>query len=54
MDLVVYIFLVGLLVDKDRREELGRSGREFALKWHSAGAAARRFDQIYRALLKQP
>lgn len=41
-----------LLDDPERRGELGEAGREFALKWHSAQAAARRFDAIYSELLE--
>jgi glycosyltransferase involved in cell wall biosynthesis len=41
-----------LLDDPVRRRELGEAGREFALKWHSAQAAARRFDTIYSELLE--
>jgi glycosyltransferase involved in cell wall biosynthesis len=44
--------LVELIEDPARRRELGEQGREFALKWHSAPAAARRFDQIYSELLE--
>lgn len=43
--------LVDLISDPDKRAELGRRGREFAVKWHSARAGARRFDAIYSALL---
>ncbi|HZS30771.1 MAG TPA: glycosyltransferase [Gaiellaceae bacterium] len=42
-----------LLDDEARRRELGEAGREFALKWHSAPAAARRFDAIYSELLER-
>jgi Glycosyl transferases group 1 len=41
-----------LLDDPARRRELGEAGREFALKWHSAKAAAQRFDEIYSELLE--
>lgn len=41
-----------LLDDEQRRRQLGEAGREFALKWHSANAAARRFDEIYSELLE--
>ena len=44
--------LVELIEDPARRRELGEQGREFALKWHSAQAGARRFDRIYSELLE--
>jgi glycosyltransferase involved in cell wall biosynthesis len=44
--------LVELIEDPRKRRDLGERGREFALKWHSAHAAARRFDQIYSELLE--
>jgi hypothetical protein len=40
-----------LVLDADRRRELGERGRAFALKWHSAEAGARRMDGLYRRLL---
>lgn len=40
-----------LIAHPDKRREIGRRSREFALKWHSASAAGKRFDQIYSALL---
>jgi glycosyltransferase involved in cell wall biosynthesis len=44
--------LLELMDDPARRRELGEQGREFALKWHSAEAGARRFDEIYSELLE--
>jgi hypothetical protein len=44
--------LLELMDSPEKRRELGARGREFALKWHSAEAAARRFDQIYSELLE--
>lgn len=49
----VYDVLVDLIQHPQKREEIGRRGREFALKWHSAEAGARRFDQIYSGLLRK-
>jgi glycosyltransferase involved in cell wall biosynthesis len=43
--------LKGLVEDPERRAEIGRRSRAFALKWHSAEAGGRRLDAIYRALL---
>jgi hypothetical protein len=40
-----------LVDDRERREEIGRRSRAFAVKWHSADAAGRRLDQLYRDLL---
>lgn len=48
----VHYVVTELLDDEPRRRELGEAGREFALKWHSAQAAARRFDEIYGELLE--
>ncbi len=40
-----------LIENKEKRLEIGRRSREFAVKWHSAEAGAFRFDQIYGRLL---
>ena len=48
----VYETVVKLIEDREHREEVGRRGREFAVKWHSAAAGARRFDRIYSDLLE--
>ncbi|EXI75957.1 MAG: hypothetical protein AW07_00885 [Candidatus Accumulibacter sp. SK-11] len=40
-----------LIAHPQKRREIGRRSREFALKWHSASAGGKRFDAIYRALL---
>lgn len=36
-----------LLLDPERRAELGRAGRQYALTWHSADACAKRYERIY-------
>ena len=48
----VEMILRDLILDKKKRIEIGKRSREFALKWHSAEAGARRLDVIYRDLLK--
>lgn len=40
-----------LITNKEKRLEIGRRSRDFAVKWHSAEAGAHRFDQIYSQLL---
>ena len=40
-----------LITDRDKRLEIGRRSREFAIKWHSKESAARRFDETYSRLL---
>jgi glycosyltransferase involved in cell wall biosynthesis len=40
-----------LIAHPEKRLEIGRRSREFAVKWHSASAAGKRFDQIYGKLL---
>jgi len=47
----VYDVLKDLVEHPEKRREIGRRSREFAVKWHSAEAGARRFDQIYTELL---
>ena len=47
----VYEVLKDLVQNPEKRKEIGRRSREFALKWHSAEAGARKFDQIYSELL---
>lgn len=40
-----------LITNREKRLEIGRRSRKFAVKWHSAEAGAHRFDQIYSQLL---
>jgi hypothetical protein len=47
----VYDELKRLLLNAELRAELGRRGRAYALKWHSAEACAERYEQVYDALL---
>jgi hypothetical protein len=48
----VYDVLKDLVEHPEKRREIGRRSREFAVKWHSAEAGARRLDQIYTELLR--
>ena len=41
-----------LIANPEKRREIGQRGREFAVKWHSAEAGGRRFDEIYSKLLQ--
>lgn len=47
----IHDVLVDLIEHPEKRAEIGRRSREFAVKWHSAEAGARRFDAIYRDLI---
>ena len=47
----VHDVLAELVSNREKRIELGRRSREFAVKWHSASVAAQRFDSIYGNLL---
>jgi glycosyltransferase involved in cell wall biosynthesis len=40
-----------LIADPEKRHKIGARGRAFAVKWHSAEVAGRRFDEIYSRLL---
>jgi hypothetical protein len=48
----VHDVLVDLIEHPEKRAEIGRRSREFAVKWHSADVAADRFDRIYGGLLE--
>lgn len=48
----LYDTLRQLLLDAPRREALGRAGRAYALKWHSAQACGHRYEQIYDMLMQ--
>jgi hypothetical protein len=43
--------LVDLIEHPEKRAEIGRRSREFAVKWHSAREGAKQMDRIYRDLL---
>ena len=47
----VHDILVDLIEHPEKRREIGRRSREFAVKWHSAEAGARKLDRIYQDLL---
>jgi glycosyltransferase involved in cell wall biosynthesis len=47
----VYDVLRDLIGNPDKRREIGMRSRQFAVRWHSAEAAAKRFDKIYSDLL---
>jgi len=44
--------LTDLVLHPEKRRELGRRSREFALKWYSAKNAAAIFDRIYTDLIR--
>jgi hypothetical protein len=48
----VYSVLEDLITHPEKRRELGRRGREFAVKWHAADVGARRLEEIYVSLLE--
>lgn len=50
----VYDVLRDLIEHPEKRAEIGRRSREFAVKWHSPGAAAARMEKVYTDLLLQP
>jgi glycosyltransferase involved in cell wall biosynthesis len=47
----IYDVLVDLITHPEKREEIGRKSREFAVKWHSKEAGAKRMDVVYSDLL---
>jgi hypothetical protein len=48
----IHDVLVDLITHPEKRKIIGKKSREFAIKWHSADAAGRRMDQIYRELIR--
>ena len=49
----VYDVLKDLIEHPEKRREIGRRSREFAVKYHSAEAGAKRLDQIFSDLLQE-
>jgi glycosyltransferase involved in cell wall biosynthesis len=47
----VYEVLKDLIENPEKRREIGRRSRDFAVKWHSAEAGAKRLAHIYSQLL---
>lgn len=48
----VYDVLKDLLDNPEKRAEIGRRSRAFAVKWHSADSGAVHFDRVYQSLLR--
>ncbi len=46
----IYAVLKDLLLNADKRGELAKASRDFALKWHTADACAERFELVYDRL----
>jgi glycosyltransferase involved in cell wall biosynthesis len=46
----VYDAIKDLVINPEKRFEVGKRGREYALKWHSADACAERYEQYYDTL----
>jgi hypothetical protein len=46
-----YDIVRDLVENPEKRREIGRRSRAFAVKWHSAQAAAHRLDRFYRDLM---
>lgn len=49
-ELEIYEELKKLVINSKKRIELGKKGREYALKWHSADACAERYERYYDQL----
>lgn len=47
----IYDVLKDLLLDENRRRELAKASRDFAMKWHSADSCAERFEVMYDRLM---
>lgn len=47
----VYEVVVDLIKNPEKRIAIGKKSREFALRWHSSKAGAKRMDEIYSGLL---
>jgi hypothetical protein len=49
----VYLELKALVLNMERTREIGRQGREYAMKWHSADACAERYEHLYDTFIKK-
>jgi len=45
--------LLDLMKNEDKRREIGRRSREFAMKWHSSDAGAVRMAEIYERVMEK-
>ena len=48
----IYEVLKNLLLCPDKRAEIGKKSREYALKWHGMDACAERYEAIYDQLMQ--
>jgi hypothetical protein len=46
-EMTVYDVLKRLLSSQEERRRIGRASRAYALKWHAADSAAKRFERVY-------
>jgi len=48
----IYNVLKELVLDQEKRLQIGKESRRYALKWHSADACAERYEVIYDSLME--
>lgn len=47
----VYNILRELVINKEKRINIGQASRKYALKWHSSDACAERYEQVYDQIM---
>lgn len=48
----IYEVLKDLLLSPEKRRAIGLASRDYALKWHSADACARRYEEVYDRIMQ--